>query len=159
MMAVDIFAKIGDIKGESQDAKHKEEIDVYSWSWGVAQNGTMAAGGGGGAGKASFHDLTFVHNVDKASPNLLKACASGKHIPEATIVQRKAGEGQQEYIVVKMTDVMITNVSSSGSGGEMTESVALQFAKVELEYKPQKADGSLDAGLFFKYDLKQNKTF
>jgi type VI secretion system secreted protein Hcp len=159
MMAVDIFAKIGDIKGESQDAKHKEEIDVYSWSWGVAQSGTMAAGGGGGAGKANFHDLTFVHNVDKSSPNLLKACASGKHIPEATIVQRKAGEGQQEYIVVKMTDVMITNVSSSGSGGDMTESVALQFAKVELEYKPQKADGSLDAGLFFKYDLKQNKTF
>ena len=158
-MAVDIFAKIGDIKGESQDAKHKEEIDVYSWSWGVAQTGTMAAGGGGGAGKANFHDLTFVHNVDKASPNLLNACASGKHIPEATIVQRKAGEGQQEYIIVKMTDVMITNVSSSGSGGDMTESVALQFAKVELEYKPQKADGSLDAGLFFKYDLKQNKTF
>ena len=158
-MAVDIFAKIGDIKGESQDAKHKEEIDVYSWSWGVAQNGTMAVGGGGGAGKASFHDLTFVHNVDKASPNLLGACASGKHIPEATIVQRKAGEGQQEYIVVKMTDVMITNVTSSGAGGEMTENVALQFAKVELEYKPQKPDGSLDAGLFFKYDLKQNKTF
>jgi type VI secretion system secreted protein Hcp len=158
-MAVDIFAKIGDIKGESQDSKHKEEIEVFSWSWGVAQTGTMASGGGGGAGKASFHDLSFVHNVDKASPNLLKACASGKHIPEATIVQRKAGEGQQEYIVVKMTDVLITNVSASGSGGDMTENVALQFAKVELEYKPQKADGSLDAGLFFKYDLKQNKTF
>ena len=158
-MAVDIFAKIGDIKGESQDAKHKEEIDVFSWSWGVAQTGTMATGGGGGAGKASFHHLSFMHNVDKASPNLLKACASGKHIPEATIVQRKAGEGQQEYIIVKMTDVLITNVSSSGSGGDMTESVGLQFAKVELEYKPQKPDGSLDAGLFFKYDLKQNKTF
>jgi type VI secretion system secreted protein Hcp len=159
MMAVDIFAKIGDIKGESEDSKHTGEIDVYSWSWGVAQNGTMAVGGGGGAGKASFHDLTFVHNVDKSSPNLLKACASGSHIPEATITQRKAGEGQQEYIIVKMTDVMVTNVSSSGSGGEMTESVGLQFAKVELEYKPQKKDGSLDAGLFFKYDLKQNKTF
>ena len=158
-MAVDIFAKIGDIKGESQDAKHKEEIDVFSWSWGVAQTGTMATGGGGGAGKASFHDLSFMHNVDKASPNLLKACASGKHIPEATIVQRKAGEGQQEYIIVKMTDVLITNVSSSGSGGDMTGSVGLQFAKVGLEYKTQEPDGSLDAGLFFKYDLKQNKTF
>jgi type VI secretion system secreted protein Hcp len=159
-MAVDIFAKIGDIKGESQDSKHKEEIDVFSWSWGVAQNGTMAIGGGGGAGKASFSDLNFTHNVDKSSPNLLKYCATGKHIPEATIVQRKAGEGQQEYIIVKMTDVIVSNVSSTGgTGGDMTENVSLNFAKVELEYKPQKADGSLDAGLFFKYDLKQNKTF
>ena len=158
-MAVDIFAKIGDIKGESEDSKHPGEIDVFSWSWGVAQNGTMAIGGGGGAGKASFSDLSFVHHVDKASPNLLKACATGKHIPEATIVQRKAGEGQQEYIIVKMTDVIVSNVSSTGSGGEMTESVSLNFAKVELEYKPQKKDGSLDAGLFFKYDVKANKPF
>jgi type VI secretion system secreted protein Hcp len=159
-MAVDIFAKIGDIKGESLDAKHKDEIELFSWSWGVLQPGSMASGGGGGAGKVSFNDLSFTHHVDKASPNLLKACASGKHIPEATITARKAGEGQQEYLTLKLTDVIITNVNSGGNGGgELTEQVALQFAKVEMEYKPQKPDGSLDAGLFFKYDLKQNKTF
>lgn len=158
-MAVDIFAKIGDIKGESQDDKHKDEIELFSWSWGVSQSGTMATGTGGGAGKASFSDISFMHNVDKASPNLLKHCASGKHIPEATITARKAGEGQQEYLVVKLTDVIITSVQSSGaSGGDLSESVSLNFAKIELEYKPQKKDGSLDAGLFFKYDLKANKT-
>ena len=148
-MAGDTFFKIGDIKGEAQDAKHKDEIEVMSWSWGVAQPGSMSVGGGGGAGKASFSDLT----------NLLKACASGKHIPEATITSRKAGEGQQEYLIVKLTDVIITNVSSGGSGGDVMENGAMQFAKMELEYKPQKPDGSLDAGVFFKYDLKQNKTY
>jgi type VI secretion system secreted protein Hcp len=158
-MAVDMFAKIGDIKGEALDAKHKEEIECLSWSWGVAQTGTMAVGAGGGAGKASFSDITFTHNVDKASPNLLKYCASGKHIPDATLTARKAGGEQQEYLVVKLTDVLISNVQSSGSaGGDLSEIVSLNFSKVELEYKPQKADGSLDAGLFFKYDLKQNKT-
>jgi type VI secretion system secreted protein Hcp len=157
-MATDIFAKIGDIKGESLDSKHKDEIEVLSWSWGVQQSGTMAHGGGGGEGKASFNDFNFTHHVDKASPVLLKACATGEHIKEATITVRKAGKGQQEYLIIKMNDVIITSVNPSGSDGASTaESVAMQFSKVDLEYKPQKPDGSLDAGLHFKYDIKGNK--
>jgi type VI secretion system secreted protein Hcp len=156
-MASDTFAKIGAIKGESQDAKHKDEIEVLSWSWGVAQAGIAGHGGGGGAGKATFQDLWFTHHIDKASPLLLKACATGQHIPDATITVRKAGKGQQEYLVVTMTDVIITSVSLGGDQAETHESVGLQFAKVDFEYKPQKADGTLEAGLHFKYDLKANK--
>jgi len=158
-MASDIFAKIGDIKGESLDSKHKDEVEVLSWSWGVQQTGTMAHGGGGGEGKASFNDFNFTHHVDKASPVLLKACATGEHIKEATITVRKAGKGQQEFLILKMNDVLITSVNPSGSGDSAAtaESVALQCSKIDLEYKPQKADGSLDAGLHFKYDIKGNK--
>ena len=157
-MAASIFARIGTIKGESRDARHKDEIEVLSWSWGVSQSGTMAHGGGGGAGKASFHDFTFTHHVDKASPALMRACATGEHIKDATITVRKAGKGQQEFLIIKMNDVLITSVNlSSGEKGVTAENVALQFAKVDLEYKPQKADGSLDAGLHFKYDIKGNK--
>jgi len=158
-MASDIFAKIGDIKGESLDDKHKDEVEVLSWSWGVMQTGSMAHGGGGGEGKASFNDFNFAHHIDKASPVLLKACATGEHIKEATITVRKAGKGQQEFLIIKMNDVIITSVNPSGAGdGAATaENVALQCSKVDLEYKPQKADGSLDAGLHFKYDIKGNK--
>ena len=158
-MASDIFAKIGDIKGESPDDKHKGEIEVLSWSWGVTQSGTMAHGGGGGEGKANFNDFNFTHHIDKASAVLMKACATGEHIKEATITVRKAGKGQQEFLIIKMNDILITSVNPSGSGdgASTAESVALQCAKVDLEYKPQKADGSLDAGLHFKYDIKGNK--
>jgi type VI secretion system secreted protein Hcp len=158
-MASDIFAKIGDIKGESLDSKHKDEVEVLSWSWGVQQSGSMAHGGGGGEGKASFNDFNFTHHVDKASPVLMKACATGEHIKEATITVRKAGKGQQEFLIIKMNDILVTSVNPSGSGDSSAtaESVALQCAKVDLEYKPQKADGSLDAGLHFKYDIKGNK--
>jgi type VI secretion system secreted protein Hcp len=158
-MAVSIFARIGTIRGESQDAKHKDEIEVLSWSWGLANSGTIAHGGGGGAGKASFHDLSLTHHVDKASPLLMKACATGEHIKDATVIVRKAGKGQQEYLVITMTDVIVTSVSTSVSAeGEATiEGVTLAFAKVDLEYKPQKPDGSPDAGLHFKYDIKANK--
>ena len=158
-MASSIFAKIGNIKGESLDSKHKGEVELLSWSWGVAQSGTMAHGGGGGEGKASFTDFNFAHHVDKASPVLMKACATGEHIKEATITVRKAGKGQQEFLIIKMNDIIITSVEPSGAGdGSLTaENVAMQCAKVDLEYKPQKADGSLDAGVHFKYDIKGNK--
>ena len=157
-MASDIFAKIGDIKGESLDDKHKDEIEVLSYSWGVTNAAVISPGAGGATGKATFHDLSIVHNVDKASPVLLKACATGTHIKEATITHRKAGKGQQEYLIVKLNDVIITGVTHGGSAGQaISENVTLAFAKVDLEYKPQKPDGSLDAGIHFKFDLKSNK--
>jgi type VI secretion system secreted protein Hcp len=157
-MAADIFAKIGDIKGESLDDKHKDQIEVLSYSWGVSNAGSMAHGSGGGEGKATFHDLSFTHNIDKASPVLMQACATGTHMKEATITLRKAGKLQHEFMIVKMNDVIITGVThgSSGEGGG-SENVSMAFAKVDLEYKPQKPDGSLDAGVHFKYDIKAQK--
>jgi type VI secretion system secreted protein Hcp len=158
-MGSDIFAKIGDIKGESLDAKHKDEIEVLSFSWGVSNAASMASVSGGGTGKATFQDLSFVHTIDRASPVLLKACATGLHMKEATITHRKAGKGQQEFLIVRMNDVIITSVTHEGSGGASgyPESVKMAFGKVDLEYKPQKADGSLDAGIHFNYDIKANK--
>ena len=154
-MAMSIFARIGTIKGESRDARHRDEIDVLSWSWGVSQSATTGHGGGGaGAGKASFHDFTFTHHVDKASPLLMRACATGRHVSDARVTVRKAGQGQLEYLVITMTDVLVTAVSPSVSAeGDATEGVVLTFAKVDLEYKPQKPDGSLDAGVHFRYDV------
>ena len=139
-MASDIFAKIGDIKGESLDDKHKGEIEVLSWSWGVTNAGDDAGGSGGGEGKATFHDLSFTHNIDKASPVLMQACATGVHLKEATITHRKAGKGQQEFLVIKMNDVIITSVDALGRRREAaSESVSMVFAKVDL--RVQAAEG------------------
>src|SRR5215211_7780026 len=158
-MASDIFAKLGDIKGESLDNKHKDEIEVLSWSWGVTNAATPAGtGAGAGAGKAKFQDFSFTHKIDKASPVLMQACATGVHLKEATITHRKAGKGQQEFLIIKMNDVIVTGVSlSDSSDGSSAENVTIAFAKVDLEYKPQNAGGSLDAGVHFKYDIKANK--
>jgi type VI secretion system secreted protein Hcp len=156
-VATDIFAKLGDIKGESLDDKHKDEIEVLSWSWGVT-NAVTVAGTGAGQGKASFNDLSFTHTIDKASPMLMKACATGVHLKEATITHRKAGKGQQEFLVIKMNDVIVTAVmDAEGKDGESGEAVSLAFAKIDVAYRPQKSDGSLEAGIHFKYDLKANK--
>jgi type VI secretion system secreted protein Hcp len=157
-MASDIFAKIGDIKGESLDAKHKDEIEVLSFSWGVTNAGAITSGGGAGTGKATFQDLSIVHHIDKASPRLMQACATGTHLKEATITHRKSGKSQQEFLIVKMNDIIITGVTHGGTSDQpSSETVTLAFAKVDFEYRPQKADGSLDVGIHFKYDLKANK--
>src|SRR5260370_22111623 len=130
-MAADIFAKIGDIKGESLDDKHKDEVEVLSYSWGVTNAAHIPTGGGGGAGKATFQDLSIVHKIDKASPNLLQACATGEHLKEATITVRKAGEGQQEFLIVKMNDVIITGGGQIAPGSEPgSERAKLECAKV-----------------------------
>ena len=153
-----IFARIGTIKGESRDARHKDEIEVLSWTWGVSQSGTTHPGSGAGAGKVAFQDFAFTHHVDKASPLLMKACATGSHLADATITVRKAGGGHLEHLVITMGDVLVTSVSTSVSaeGDATLESVVLAFATVDLEYRPQKPNGSLDTGIHFTYDLKKN---
>jgi type VI secretion system secreted protein Hcp len=147
-MAVDMFITIGDIKGESKDDKHKDEIDVLAWSWGLSNSGSMSGGGGGGAGKANVQDVSFTKYMDKSSPNLMMYCCSGKHFDKALLTVRKAGDKPLEYLKLTLEDVLITSVSTGGSGGEdrLTENVSLNFAKYKLSYQPQAKDGGPDGG-------------
>jgi type VI secretion system secreted protein Hcp len=158
-MASDIFIKIGDIKGESTDDKHKDEIEVLSYSWGVSQSGTFASGSGGGAGKATFQDLHFTSVAHKGSPVLFLSCATGKHIDEATLTLRKAGRAPVEYLKIKLTDVLISSYLPGGAsdGDTPAEEISLNFAKIDFEFTPQNADGSLGAAISTSYDLKQAK--
>ena len=158
-MAVDFFLKLDGIKGESADAKHKDEIDIESFSWGVTQTASHAGGGGAGAGKASFQDFHFVMRVNVSSPSLMKSCATGQHIKLGTLTCRKAGKDQQEFLTIKMTDVIVSSYQTGGSeGGDVPfDQVSLNFAKIEVDFKRQKADGTLGPGAKFGFDIKSNK--
>jgi type VI secretion system secreted protein Hcp len=159
MAQVDYFLKFDGIKGESADAKHKDEIDIESWSWGETHALGPGGSGGGGAGKVQMQDFHFVMALNKASVNLMKSCATGQHIKEATLSARKAGKEQVDYLTIKFNDVLISSYQSGGSEGEATpiDQVSFNFAKIDVMYKPQKADGSLDAGVHFKYKIKEQK--
>ena len=121
MAIFDAFLKIGDIKGESLDDKHKNEIDVMSFSWGMTQTGVSATGGGGGAGKVRMIDFCFVAKTSSASPLLMLNCANGTHIKEATLVCRKAGGTQLEYLKIKLTDVLVSSYKPAGSEADLFE--------------------------------------
>jgi type VI secretion system secreted protein Hcp len=158
-MAVDMFLKLDGIKGESQDHKHKDEIHIESFSWGMSQTGAHGTGGGGGAGKVAVHDISVSKNFDKSSTDLMLYCASGKHIPEGLITVRKAGDKPLEYLKIKLTDILISSVQESGhgSGDLLSESLSLNFAKFQVDYQEQKADGSGTPAGNMGWDIKKNE--
>jgi len=158
--AVDYFLKLDGIQGGSTDAKHKGEIDLQSFSWGETNAGSGSAGGGGGAGKVQFHDFHVVSKVDKASPVLMLSCATGKHLKEAVLTARKAGKGQQEFLVIKMNDVLISSYQLEGSeAGDAfpLEEVSFSFARIEFVFRPQDASGKLLPPISASFDVKASK--
>jgi type VI secretion system secreted protein Hcp len=159
-MAADIFLKLDDFPGESRDAKHPDEIEVESFSWGVSNHGSLASGSGGGAGKATFQDLHFTTHVHKSSPLLMKACATGEHIKKAVLTVRKAGGNQFDYYKVTLEDILVSSYNAGGaSGGDApADALSLNFAKIEFSYSIQKPDGTLDAPIRAGYDLKEAKS-
>ena len=160
-MAVDMFIKIGDVKGESVDKTHKDSIDLLAWSWGLSQSGTTHQGTGGGAGKVSVQDLSFTKYTDASSHALILACCKGTHFDKATLTVRKAGDNPLEYIKITMEDLIVTSVSSGGSGGEdrLTENVTLNFAKVKFEYDPQAKKGSGTGAKTAAWDIAANVAY
>ena len=160
-MALDMFINMGaNIKGESRDKVQgpKGDVDILAWSWGMSQSGTTHMGGGGGAGKANFQDLSFTKYVDSASSALMVALAKGSHIPEVKLLVRKAGEGQQKYIHITLKEVLVSSVSTGGSGGEdrLTESVTLNFAQVKFDYTPQDSKGTVAGDKTFAWNIAEN---
>lgn len=159
MAQTDFFLKIDGVDGESVDEKHKGEIDVESWSWGATNIGSAGHGGGSGAGKVDPQDFHFVKRYDKASPTLFKAIATGQHFKTAVFVARKAGGGQQEYLKITMSDVLVSSYQTGGANGSgvmPTDQVSLNFAKMEIAYKEQKPDGSMGGEVKQGYDFSKN---
>lgn len=157
--AVDMFLDLGkDIPGESVDKAHPHTIDVLAWSWGMSNSGSTQVGGGGGVGKASFQDLSITKYVDKASPILMLDCAKGTHIASATLIVRKAGVTPVEYIKIIMSEILVTSISTGGSGGEdrLTENITLNFAKVEFNYLPVDPKGTVGDAISMKWDIAAN---
>ena len=157
-MAVDIFLKIDDIKGESADKAHAGEIDVLTWTFGMSQTGTTHSGAGGGAGKVDVNDITITKYIDMSSPNFVKACCKGSHFKQAVLICRKAGGTPLEYIKVTLYDIIIANISTTGAGTDdrQTESVTLNFGKFEYSYTPQTAAGAGGAALPVTWNIPGN---
>jgi type VI secretion system secreted protein Hcp len=156
-VAVDYFLKIDGISGESKDAKHKGEIDVEAWSWGETL--AVPSGAGGGAGKVDIQALTLTAGLSKASPQLMLACASGKHIKNAVLTGRRAGKGQAEFFTFTLDDVLVTSYQVAGGAGDEIgplDSISLDFSKILVKYRETKSDGSLGPLVKFGWDVKKN---
>lgn len=160
-MAVDMFLKLGDIKGESLAEGHTEEIEVLSWSWGCAQTGTTHSGTGGGTGTAAVQDISISKFVDKSSPTIVQSCCQGVHMPEAVLTLRKAGGNEPvEYLKITLKEVLISSHSMGLSGGDqVAETISLNFAQFNMEYQPQDNTGAKKGGVVTgKWHIPKNKS-
>lgn len=146
-MAFDAFLKLDGIKGESTDAKHKDEIDVLSYHWGVTQAG----------GKPQPDALTFTTRYSTASPALFVKCAAGEHIAEGQLTLRRAGGDQVDFLKIKLGDILVSGYETGGEAdGDLDiplEEIALNFTTIEFEYARQKEDGSLDTPVRGGFDF------
>jgi type VI secretion system secreted protein Hcp len=158
-MAFDAFLKIDGFPGESKDARHPDEIEIFSFSWGASNAAVISGGGGGGSGKVSFQDLNFTNPPHKSSPKLMLACATGQHIKNAVLTLRKAGGSPLDYIKVTLEDCMVSSYQQAGdTGGDRpVEQVSLNFAKIEFSYTEQKPDGSAGTVTTAGWDIVANK--
>jgi type VI secretion system secreted protein Hcp len=156
-MASDYHLKIDGIEGESAHADHKGEIEILSWSWSVASQ-SNTSGGGSGNGKATFHDLNFTHLYSKASPNLAKSCATGKHFPTVKFTARKQGDGSKDYLTFTLKEAFITSISTSGSsGGDVNEQFTMSYKDIDMAYKAQDGKGGTGGEIKFGYDVAATK--
>jgi type VI secretion system secreted protein Hcp len=159
-MAVDMFLELDGVKGETGDKafKSKNAMDILAWSWGLSNSGTFHSGTGGGAGKASFQDISVTKYIDLASPNLMLFCANGKHVSKGTITVRKAGEKPLDYLKISMKNILVSSYTTGGSGGEdrLTENVSLNFAQVKVEYAQQAEAGGSGGTNDFDWDIAAN---
>ncbi|MGE5690093.1 MAG: Hcp family type VI secretion system effector [Pseudomonadota bacterium] len=158
-MAVDLFLKLDGIPGESTDARHKDEIELEAFGWGLSNQHPAGGGGGGGAGKPLFQPLSAVMRTSRAAPPLVLACASGQHLKTAVVTARKSGGQQQDYLVIKLSDVLVSSYHVAGSEGSdaPTDQVTLEFARIEIEYRALRPDGSLAPPVRAGWDVKTNK--
>jgi type VI secretion system secreted protein Hcp len=159
-MASDIYLKLTGIDGEAQDSAHTNEIEILSYSLGVSNQGSGAVGKGSGAAKSDFTDVSLSKVMDKSSVGLALACATGKHIDEATLTVRKAaGDTPLDYLKIKLTEVFVTSFHNAASdgGGIAQESLSLNFSKIEFTYNPQGSAGSGEGDVVKSYNVKTHE--
>jgi type VI secretion system secreted protein Hcp len=152
-MSEDIYAKFGDIAGESTDDKYKEWVNLTSISHGLQNDssGDRSSGGGGAKGIASHYEIQFTKSFDAASVELLAACLEGTHFPKVEIaICRQSGTEKQEFLKYELTDAYLTNLNHSAAGGDVQESGAVNYGSVKWTYdhtdKAGKSIGKKETG-------------
>jgi len=145
------LARQGPIKGEAADEKHKEEILLTGWNWGMESKSAMSSAGP--SGKATVHELRCFKNIDRASPVIMQALRTNETVKKATLTCRKAGKEQQEYLKITIQNGRLTSYSVDTDGAAPTETLAFSFKKIEVEYREQRDDGLLGGSVMYSDEI------
>jgi type VI secretion system secreted protein Hcp len=159
-MASDYLLKLAMVKGESLDDRHKESIELNSWTL-AAANPTRLGSGGLSAGKASFTNLQVTFDLERASVALLERLSAGKAIGTVTLYCRKSGDDKRlEYLKIDLSEAVVStwDPKSPKSGiGIPTVVVSFSFSKIEYTYQQYMGNALMGSPLKTTWDLKAQK--
>lgn len=157
-MAVDYFLKLDGIQGESVDDKHKNEIQLLSWSWGASNVSSVAGTGGSGAGKVDLSDLNVSIYFDKSTPKFFKSICAGTHIPTGTLSAVKSGSDGKPYLKVDFKELFVTSLQISGSSEIPSVGLSFSYNEIKIDYSQQDEKGNLTSTGAQGWNVKTNKT-
>ncbi len=159
-MAYDAFLKLDGVTGESQKQNHTGEIDLMSFSWGASNSSSVGTGTGASVGKVSVSDFSIMKSTDSSSPVLFQKCCDGSVIATGVVtLQRQVQGNATPYLVYNFTNVYVTSIQWSGSGGSgdaPMESVSFCFEVGTVDYTPQSDDGTGGTAIHGGWDVGQN---
>jgi type VI secretion system secreted protein Hcp len=156
MASVDYFLKIDGVPGESQDDKHRQEIEVLGFQWRELQQ--IDQSNGLPIGKVRMEAFEFTMHISKATPKLYLSCAQGASFPTVVFTARKAGAGQQDYLKFTFQNAFLQEFTLLSTGGTTTvplSSVKLLFQDLEISYLPQQGDGKMGGAIKGRYNLRE----
>jgi type VI secretion system secreted protein Hcp len=163
-MAFDSFIKIDGIPGESTDDKHKDWVEVLSFSHGLSQPsaGSRSTAGAASAERCNHQNFSIVKVLDKASPKLALHCCNGKHIASISLELCRATGDKQKYMEVKLSHVIVADYRPGGSAGGSEalpmEEVSFNYGKIEWTYtETDHATGKPKGDVKTHWDLVANK--
>jgi type VI secretion system secreted protein Hcp len=155
---LDYFLKIDTIKGESSDSKHKDEIDLLSWSWGLSNAGSTGGGGGASASRPVFAPFSWEQGLDESFVPLFVATANGTRLKSAVLTVRSSGgKSPNEFFKMTLSDVHMLSLRSRSFGEAIRVEAAMTYDKIEMSYRPQNPDGSLGSEIKGKWDIDANR--
>jgi type VI secretion system secreted protein Hcp len=159
-MAYDAFLKLDGVTGESQKDQHKGEIDLMSFSWGASNSSSVGTGTGSSSGKVTVSDFSIMKTTDSSSAPLFQKCCDGTTFATAAVtLQRQTNSGAVAYLVYNFTNVYVTSIQWSGSGGSgdtPMESASFAFETCTIDYTPQNDDGTPGSAVHGGWDVGQN---
>ncbi|MGB6690040.1 MAG: type VI secretion system tube protein Hcp [Terracidiphilus sp.] len=142
-MAVDYFLTLDGIQGESEDEKHKNDIQILSWSWGGSQTSSVAGTGGSGAGKVSLSDFSVMTYFDKSTPKFFKSICAGTHIKTGEMNAIKSGSDGKPYLKVDFKELFVTSLQISGSSEIPSVSISFSYNEIKIDYSTQNEQGNV----------------
>jgi len=160
-MAIYVKYTNPNISGGVTTQGYAGQFEVHSFQFGIGRGVGSPIGGTSNreATTPSVSEIVMTKDLDEASGPLVKEAYSGAGKATAVIsFVRTDGGGGVTYLEYTLTNVMLSGYSVSSGGDKPTESISLNFTKIETKITPQKDDGTPGTAYPVTYDLGLQKT-